>query len=267
MRRFIFNFRKTGLFCLFTACSMTCYSFDETKDTDVRALSLGQIRALGGAFYNPSSMSFAEHAEVGAMLYKRFNMNELSTRAGYGYLPNRFLDAGLQLSYFGYEDYNITQVQACVSKKIASGLAFGAGFVYRNENSFLEADNRNFFSADAGLSGNIGEYVNWGLLAENLLHTEEYIPTICSAGIALNLLENCTVMVECSYDFSDYFNTLTGIEYSIAKQFIVRGGYNSNQNVPSLGLAYEGSLWKVETAFMLHPLLGMSSAVGIGFFF
>jgi hypothetical protein len=267
MKPLISNLIKTVLCALFLSSSLTCYPFDETKYTDVRALSMGQIKALGGTFKNPSSISFAKHAEVGASLYRRFEMKELTTRAGYVCLPNRFLNAAAQLSYFGYEDYNVTQVQTCASKRISSEAAFGIGLACQNEYSFLSEDNGTVFSADAGFCGNIGNNLKWGLLAENLLSTDEDVPLICSAGLEYALLDEAGMMIECSYDFRNDFSVSAAIEYIIAEQFIVRGGYNSGRNTPSIGLAYNNNRWKAETAFLLHPLLGVSSAVGVGFFF
>jgi hypothetical protein len=208
-----------------------------------------------------------EYREFGASVYNRFNMKELSTKCVYGMFPNRAIDAGFQLSAYGYEDYQLVQVQASLAKKISSRVAIGTNLIYLNENSILEPESRNHLSADVGLWYRISEWVEWGFMAENLLYTGNSLQFLCHTGILYRLLSNCNLLIECGYDFKNDFRFSTGIEYEIAGQFVALGGFRNNPKTPSLGLAYKGKRWKAETVFLVHPVLGVSTAIGIGCFF
>jgi hypothetical protein len=208
-----------------------------------------------------------KHSEIGAAVYRRFNIKELDTRAIFLLLPNRFIDAGLQLSSFGFENYGLTQVQASFAKQLSTNFSVGTNLVYLNENSFLEPENRDFFAADAGIFYRTENSLSLGFTAENLLHTDSQFPTVCNAGVGYEIIKNCTVFFEGSYNFQKDFHVSAGIEYLIETQFAVRGGWRNNPKTPSLGAAYIGKQWKAETAFLLHPVLGLSSAVGIAYFF
>jgi hypothetical protein len=194
-------------------------------------------------------------------------MKELSTSAVFAVLPNPLIDASAQLSYFGFSDYSLTSLQAGLAKRITQRLAIGTNLVYLNENSFLEPESRNFLAADLGLSFQCSDQLMLGALAANLLHTAKDRPAQYSAGLAFAAAENCTLFAECGNDEQRNFRFGAGIEYVIEQQFIVRGGYANNPRTPSLGLAWKGETWKADTAFMLHPLLGLSGAAGISYIF
>ncbi|MDR1371934.1 MAG: hypothetical protein LBJ17_02245 [Dysgonamonadaceae bacterium] len=267
MKKYFFRFRKIIMLLLMAFCLLLSYSFDELNDTDVRALSLGQVKAMGGFFSNPSALSLSDKIEVGGSYYNRFNMKELSTYACYITIPNRFLDAGFQLSHFGFEDYYSILAQSVLAKKISSGLTIGTSLNYINVNSFLETEIRSIFSADIGFSGSIGDNIEYGFLVENLLRTDYAAQTVCLAGVAFPLLENFSLLLEGGCDFRGNYRFSTGIEYIIEEQFIIRGGYNSNNDMPTFGFAYDCERWRIEIASMFHPVLGILSAIGICTYF
>jgi len=267
MRTFAIILLKTSLALVIYFNPSMVYATDETRDTDVGALSLGQVRSVVGSLSNPSLMALSDRGAFGAAINQRFNMKELSTRSAYFFVPNRVLTAGAQLSYFGFADYSITQVQASAAKDLSEQFSIGASFVYLNENSFLEPAPQHRFSSDIGLYFKPSEKVGIGLLAENLLHTGDDIAAILSAGAVYKAFENFNVILEFGYDFEKEFHYSVGVEYIIAEQFAARGGFRGVSNVPSLGIAYLGQQWKAETALIMHPLLGLSTAVGLGYFF
>jgi hypothetical protein len=243
------------------------YSIDEISDTDVRALSLGQVKSLSYELLNPSFVSFQERKLLGASVYNRFGMKELSTRSLYGILPNPLLDAGFKCSAYGYEDYQLLQGQISLSKKVFPGFSIGTNLIYLNENSILEDKSQNYLFADVGVYWRINDSFDWAFTTENLLYTMNFCRTMFYTGINYRLLPACRILIETGCDFRNYFRASAGIEYEIAGQFNVRGGFRSNPQTPSIGFGYVGEHWKIDAGFMLHPTLGLSGAIGAGWFF
>jgi hypothetical protein len=193
-------------------------------------------------------------------------MKELSTMSIHALIPNRTIDAGFLFSSYGYEDYRLLQGQMGLAKKLSSCFSIGTNLTYLNENSILEPENKSYLSADIGLYYRINESFEAAFTTENLLHTSSPFPTVYNIGILYQLLPACAVLVETGSDFGKYFDVRAGIEYEIAGQFSVRAGFKTQPRTPSMGFAYRGTRWKTETAFLLHPVLGLSSAISVVYF-
>lgn len=252
---------------LFMGISHAVYSYEEINDVDARALALGNIKALSRGLSNPACLAFKEQKEFGGSVYNRFKMKELNTVGIYTLFPNRAIDAGVLLSSYGYEDYRLLQGRVSLAKKLSSCFSIGTKLSYMNENSILEPENKNYFSADVGFYYRINESFEAAFSTENLLHTSSLFPVICDLGISYRLLPDCFVLVETGSDFRKYLDVKTGIEYEIAGWFSVRAGFRTRLKTPSLGFACTGTRWKTDVAFLLHPVPGLSSAIGVAYFF
>ncbi|GHT56056.1 hypothetical protein FACS189446_7990 [Bacteroidia bacterium] len=243
------------------------YASGETNDVDVRALALGNIKALSRSLTNPAYLACSEQKELGASVYNRFLMKELNTMSLYAMVPNQTIDAGFLFSTYGYEDYRLLQGQVSLAKKLSSCISIGTKLTYLNENSILEPESNRYLSADIGLYYLINESFEAAFTTENLLHTSNPFQTFYDVGILYRLLPNCKVLLETGSDFRKYLDVKAGIEYEIAGQLIVRAGFKTQPKTPSIGFAYTGTQWKTEVAFLLHPVLGVSNAIGIAYFF
>ena len=252
---------------LWMGVSHFAYSQRETNDIDARSLALGNTKALSQNLSNPAYLSFTNQKEFGASVYNRFGMKELNTMSAYCLVPNRTIDAGFLFSTYGYEEYRLLQGKISLAKKLSSNFSIGTNVTYLNENSMLEPESKNYLSADIGLYYRINELLEAAFTSENLLHTSNSFQSFCNVGILYRLLPDCNILLETASDFNEYFEVKAGIEYKIAGQFVVRTGFRSQLKVPSIGFAYVGTQWKTDIAFLLHPVLGLSSAIGIAYFF
>ncbi|MDR0768619.1 MAG: hypothetical protein LBE71_01740 [Dysgonamonadaceae bacterium] len=262
----IFYYKSILCLCVLSL-SFSAYPYEETNDVDVCALALGNVKALSRGLSNPAFLAFMERKELGASVYNRFMIKELNTASVHAFVPNRTIDASFLLSSYGYEDYRLLQVQAGLAKKLSHGFSIGTNLTYLNKNSILKPESKSYLSADVGLYYRINESFEAAFTAGNLLHTSSPFPVVYSAGVLYQLLPDCSILIEADADFGDYFEVKAGIEYEIAGQFSVRAGFKTQPKTPSIGFAYSGMRWKTEVAFFLHPVLGVSSAIGMAWFF
>ena len=263
-----FYYKSTFYFwVLLMGISHSAYPYGETDDVDAGALALGNIKALSQGLSNPAHLAFTEQKELGASVYNRFMIKELNTMSIHALIPNRTIDAGFLFSSYGYEEYRLLQGRVSLAKKLSSCFSIGINLTYLNENSILEPENNSYLSADIGLYYRINELFEVAFTTENFLHTSNPFPVIYSAGILYQLLPACSVLLETGVAFGKYFDIKAGIEYEIADQFAVRAGFETQAKTPSIGFAYKGTQWKTEVAFLLHPVLGVSSAIEMTYFF
>jgi hypothetical protein len=243
------------------------YPFEEVKFIDIRTLSLGQMNALSQGLLNPAYLPFHERKEMGVSVFNRFEMKELSTRSIFGLIPNRLLDMSFHLSMFGYNDYQLIEGQAGFAKKVSSRFSIGTSISYLVQNSILEDRNQTFLQADVSFLWRISDAFDWALTTENLIHTRNSQPVSCFSGIKYQLAPTICILLETGMDSQNQFNISAGLEYEIVKQLTARGGFRNNPKTPSIGFAYKMEHWNIETAFLFHPALGLSSGIAATYSF
>ena len=252
---------------LFISKFHVAYPFEETKFVDVRTLSLGQMKAMSQGLTNPAYIPFSGRKQIGISVFNRFEMSELNTRSIWCLFPNRLLNMSFHLSMFGYDEYQLIEGKAGFAKKLSQKFSIGTSVNYITKNSILEEKIQTYLHADISLFWLINDAIEWALTTENLIHTRNSQPVFCNTGIKYHLIPTTCILLETGYDFKNRFSVSAGFEYEIIKQLMVRGGFRNNPKAPSLGFAYKSEHWSVETAFLFHPALGVSSGISVGYSF
>ena len=256
---------KNLFFVCFFIYFQELYGIDEWSSTDVRSFSLGNIRALSDELLNPASISFAERTQGGISVLNRFQMKELNTANLYLKYPNTRLDAGFKLSVFGYKDYQMIRSQFSFSKKISSGFALGVHFSYLIESSILDDHPHSSLASSLGACYAMNRQISLAFLGENLLHTSKREGIGLHAGLKYKPSESSLFVFETGYAEDYPFRFAVGFEYAVEEKFLIRTGFNSYSQTPSLGVAYRWSKGWVETGFSWHSTLGISSMIGLNF--
>jgi hypothetical protein len=267
MKLILFKGMKMIFLFLIISNSQPAYPFEEVKTIDIRTLSLGQMRALSQGLVNPAYLPFTERKQIGASVFNRFEMKELSTKSVFILFPNRLLDMNFHLSAFGYDEYQLTNVQAGFAKKLSSGFSIGISGNYLTNSSILEEQNQTYLQADLGFFWQINEDFQWALLTENLIHTRNLQPRFCFSGVNYQLIPTVCILLETGFDFQNQFSVSAGLEYGIAEQITIRGGFRNNLQTPSFGFAYELEHWKIDAAFLFHQKLGLSNGISVAYLF
>ncbi|MCL1937211.1 MAG: hypothetical protein FWF52_02305 [Candidatus Azobacteroides sp.] len=256
---------KSLLFFCFFLCFQELYGIDEWSSTDVRSFSLGNIHTLSDELLNPASISFAERAQGGISVLNRFQMKELTTANLYLKYPNKWLDAGFKLSVSGYEDYRMIRSQFSFSKKILSGFSLGVHLLYSNESSILEDDSPSSLASSLGAYCLVNEQITLAFVGENLLRTSKRDDRSLYVGVKYKPFGSSQFFFETGYANDLPFRFAVGFEYAVEEKFLIRAGFDSHSQVPSLGVAYNWAKGRVETGFSWHSTLGISSMIGLTF--
>jgi len=252
---------------LFISQFQWVYSFDETKSIDIRALSLGQMQSLSQGILNPAYLPFLKQVQFGASVFTRYEMNELNTRSIFGLIPNRLLNMSFHLSMFGYDDYQLIEGQAGFAKKLSSKFSIGTSVGYFIKNSILEEEEQTYLQADVSFLWRASDSFEWAFTTENFFHTRNSQPFSCFSGVRYHLASTFSVLLEAGFDPTNQFGVSAGIEYEIIKQLTIRGGFRDNPEMPSIGFAYKMEHWNIDTAFLFHPILGLSSGISVSYSF
>jgi hypothetical protein len=247
--------------------SLPLHAVGELVSTDARSFALGNLYALSRESNNPAYLSFQANRQLGVSVLNQFEMKELNTFYLRGKYPNPYVDAGLTFSHYGYADYRIVRMQSGLAKKILPELAIGLNLIYFSESSFLKENARNFLSSDIGLYYQLNKSITLAFLATDVLHTFPGRIEKFHAGLAYEALTNCSFLVEAHYDTNHYFDLSLGLEYELAEKINVRTGIQTGTKTPSFGVGFLLNRWTLDAGFSLHPVLGVSSIIGINYYF
>lgn len=261
-------------FTLISFCSNTCKALDVYQFVDSRAYSMGNTLSILPGFANPASYGFVPLRHVALQYVNRYGVKELATYAGTVNYPNKYLNAGLYVSYFGFDAYHETLISADFYKKLSAYFSLGIRMNYFNLHYSERESSRSLLTADIGILVYPLEHLNVSVLAVNPLRTELKIgeekfetPVILTVGASYEIENNFLVTAEIEKDFMLPVVCKLGLEYTPVKQLSIRGGIFGKPFTPSFGVGIHISAFTVDIAFSKHPALGFRSCCGLEFCF
>jgi hypothetical protein len=258
---------KIIIFSFLFSFSHSVKAIGELVSTDARSFALGNLHALSRDALNPAYLAFQTTKQLSASVLNRFEMKELNTVYLQGKYPNRYLNAGLTFSHYGYEDYRIVQAQAGLAKKILPELSIGINLIYFRKSSVWEEIAQNYLSSDIGIYYQLNPKIELAFLADNVLHTFSEECWNIYGGISYEVMEHCFLLTETAYGAINHFDFSLGIEYELVEELKVRAGTQVLVKIPSFGVAYLWNKWTVDAGFSLHPVLGTCSIIGLNYCF
>lgn len=261
-------------FTIFFCFLSTCRALDVYQFVDSRAYSMGNTLSVLPGFTNPASYGLSPSRCAAIQYVNRYGVKELSTYAGTINLPNKYLDAGLYVSRFGFDAYHETMVGLNVYKKLSRLISLGIRVNYLNLHYSDKESNKSGITGDLGIFINPLDNFNVSVLAFNPLRTdikigEEKIeiPVILSVGVSYEIARTFLLTGEIEKDFRYPVVCKFGMEYNPVKQLSVRAGMFGKPFTPSFGVGVHVSQFTVDISFSKHPVLGFRSCCGLQFMF
>jgi hypothetical protein len=237
---------------------------------------MGGNETLSSALFNPSLLALYANNRICINYFNRYGLQELGAFNGSVYFPNRILSFGINVSTFGYDAYRESQFRLLLAKQLNKQWALGVGFQYAFLQTELFEDKTGQLSTDIGLTFAPVDKLLIGLLIMNLpsvqlgdksIEIKDFKTYLIQIGITWEVIN--TVFIVCTVENNDEQAVAgaVGIEYQPFKDFSIRTGIKGNPLLPSLGIGYCFPPFSVDVAIVYHPVLGISSGIGLQFTF
>jgi hypothetical protein len=225
-------------------------------------------------YNNQAIMPFYGRMAMGVYYDNRYLLKETSSAVLGFVLPlkNGSDVFGVSLYHYGGGNFGAMKAGIAYSKSFASVFSFGLQFDYLLD-YFQDAmyGKRSGFTFETGLYGQITKSLSMGFHVYNPARLKmityngitEYIPTVLRLGLAYKFKEKCTVGLDVEKNLDTKIQVHTGVEYTIIKHLILRGGIRFPDFSFSLGA---GTQWKglsIDFASSYHPYLGYSPQLAI----
>ncbi len=236
---------------------------DECSFVDAQMAGVGFASVSLGAIDNPGGISLRSESYASLNYENRYNLKELSQITAVGVWCNRWLDAGLAVSSFGYEKYGETRFAANISKKLFSGASLGVRLNYLSLLLSDEEGCKSVLSADVGMLVSPVEKLQIGVVVQNFIRTsyrtrrDEYtVPLVLRAGANYSAAKDLKLIGEIGKEVDQPVVFKLGCEYLPLKEIPVRIGLIGAPFRPTFGIGYHISRFAFDVASVYHTVLG-----------
>ena len=273
-----FYIMNRQVFIFIMSCIICCFSkaTDNLRMPDIRTLGMGGIGTAHSVLFNPALLAIRTESELRIDYFNRYTLKELATVSGGLSFYNDRLPLGLHIASFGYDAYRESMFRFSAGKLLHENLALGISLQYALLQSELFETSASRLSADIGVSWRVVD--NWLITASiinfpsKVINSENIDSERISAwalGIGVNwqIINNLLITGGVMRNDETPISGAFGIEYQPFTDFQLRVGVSSAPFRPSLGIAYRFSMITADVVMIYHPVLGVSTGLGLSYTF
>jgi hypothetical protein len=212
---------------------------------------------------NQAALAQMEKPSVGVFGENRFLVGETNMYSAIVAVPTKEGNFAFQADYFGYKNYNESQLGIAYARKVGTKLDLGIKFNYYSFRipGFENPSTVNF---EIGVICHFTEKLNGGIHIYNpvggrLSKTEnDKLSSIYSFGLGYEASDNFFVSAEIVKQEDLPVNFNAGVQYNFAKQFFARFGIASQNESPYGGAGVSWKNFRLDISASYHPQLGIS---------
>jgi hypothetical protein len=212
---------------------------------------------------NQASLARIKSATVGVYGEKRFLLNAINMYSAVVALPTKQGNLGIEIDYFGFKNYNESQVGVAYARSLGSLLDIGIKFNYYSFRipAYQNSSAINFeIGAIAHLTSKLHAGIHfYNPAGGNLSKTNnEKLGSIYKFGIGYEASENFLISAEIVKQEDLPVNVNAGVQYNFLKQFFARVGIASENESPYAGAGVSWNNIRLDISAGYHPQLGFS---------
>jgi hypothetical protein len=229
------------------------------------AYSINHVDAISFTA-NQAALAQVKRPALGVYGEQRFMVSATNLYCAALALPTDEGNFGLQIDYFGFKDYNESQIGLAYARSLGSKLDVGIKFNYFAFRipSYITSSTVNF---EIGAIAHLTEKLNAGVhiynpVGGNLSKTDgEKLRSVYDFGIGYEASESFLVSAEIVKQEDLPANVIAGMQYNFQQQFFVRAGVNSENGSPYAGAGISWKDIRLDVSASYHPQLGLSPGV------
>lgn len=264
----------TGLFLFFLVSFL--YGSDNLRIPDIRSMSMGRNGVTQSSFFNPSLISISPNKNIQLHYLNQYGLKELGTVNACLNVPNNILDFAFHVSSFGYDEYRESMFRISFSKPLHKKWILGIGFHYEMLQTDLHDEVPKRIATDIGLSYLPVDKLLIGIVLMNAPHiylhdksvnNKCFTGYVLQAGFQWQFINNMLITASVINDRQKLLRMNLGMEYIAFQSFYLRAGIQSTPLMPSFGVGYDFFKFSMDITSHYHSVLGVSTGVGLSYFF
>jgi len=211
---------------------------------------------------NQAALAQVDNTTAGVYGEKRFLLNETSLYTAALAVPSRLGNFGVSVKYFGYKNFNESQVGLAYGRSLGKKVDIGVQFNYYGYRvpSYNSDNTVNF---EIGAIMHLTDKLNAGVhvyspVGGKFSKTDEKLTSAYSFGLGYDASERFFVSAEVVKEEDFPVNLNAGVQYRFAKQFFARAGIASATSTSYAGVGLGWGSFRLDLSGSYHPQLGWS---------
>lgn len=212
---------------------------------------------------NQAALAQIKNLSLGVYGERRFLLGVTDMYSSVFVLPSEKGNFAIQADYFGYKNYNESQLGLAYARNLGSKLDIGIKFNYYSFRipGYQSSDAVNF---EVGAIAHLTDQLHVGVHFYNpvggkLSKTEnEKLGSIYKFGLGYEAGENFIISAEIVKQEDFPVNINVGVQYNFARQFFARMGISSENETPYAGAGVSWNNLRLDISASYHPQLGFS---------
>ena len=212
---------------------------------------------------NQASLAQMKSASAGVYGERKFMMDELSLYQLAIAVPTNSGNFGVKAGYFGFSDYNESQIGLAYARKLGSKVDIGVQFNY---NGILVSGygNSSAINFEIGTIFHLTDKLHAGVHAYNPVggkygkNSEEKLASIYTVGFGYEASDKFFVSTEIEKEEHQPVNINGGIQCKFLPQFMARAGISTNTSNVYAGVALFLKTFRLDVVASYHPQLGVT---------
>ena len=252
-------------YCLFLA---SISSYAQTLRQPISAIypGLGAYSTQHGDVFsfvnNQAALAQVKNPTAGVYGEKRFLLNETSLYTAALAVPSSLGNFGVSVKYFGFKNFNESQVGLAYGRSLGNKVDIGVQFNYYGYRvPTYNSDNTVNF--EIGAIVHLTDKLNAGVhvyspVGGEFSKTNEKLTSAYTFGLGYDASERFFVSAELVKEEDYPVNLNAGVQYRFAKQFFARAGIASATSAAYAGVGLGWGNFRLDLNGSYHPQLGWS---------
>ena len=212
---------------------------------------------------NQAALAQIKNTAIGVYGENRFLLNATNMYSAVAVMPSKQGNFGIQIDYFGFKDYNESQIGLAYARSLGSKLDVGVKFNYYSFRipTYQSSSTVNF---EIGAVAHLTDKLNAGIhfynpVGGNFSKTvDEKLSSVYTFGLGYEASKSFLVSAEIVKEEDAPVDVNAGVQYNFDKQFFARVGINSDNQSPYAGAGISWKDLRLDVSASYHPQLGIS---------
>lgn len=206
------------------------------------------------------------NSSAGVFGERRFMLDELSLYQLAVAVPTNSGNFGIKAGYYGFSEYNESQIGLAYARKLGTKLDVGVQFNY-NGVQISGYGNATAINFEIGTVLHLTEKLNAGVHAYNPVggkfgkNAEEKLASVYTVGLGYEASDNFFVSAEIEKEENQSVNVNAGMQYRFLPQLLARTGIATNTSNVYAGVGLFLKTFRIDVVASYHPQLGVTPGV------
>ncbi len=212
---------------------------------------------------NQASLAQIKKASAGVYSERRFLLSELNFYSAAVALPTSSGNFGLEAGYFGFSEYNETQLGLAYARKLGSKVDIGVQFDY-NSLQIAGYGKSSAINFQIGTLMHLSEKLHAGFHAYNPVggkfgnDKQEKLASVYTAGLGYEASDKFFVSAEILKEENKPVTVNGGMQYKFLPQLLARAGISTATSTIYAGIGLQLKSFRLDITTSHHPQLGVT---------